>query len=232
VPLLYGHRGAPATGLPENTIASFQRALDDGATAIETDVHRTKDGVVVVAHDAVQHGVTIAQATLAELKAIDLGQGERIPTLRELLDRFRDVPINVDIKPEEDGIERSVIDAVGDDSARVLLASFHGGVITRVRWRYRGPTGVSPTEVAMIVGVPGFLLRRVHVARGGQRAQVPLTARGRRLDTERFIDKCHSIGVKVDYWVINDVEQARRLLAIGADGIMSDAPGVVKPAFA
>lgn len=213
-------------------MASFQRALDDGATALETDVHVTRDGHIVVAHDAVQHGVTIAHATLSEVKAIDLGGGERVSTLREVLDRFPGVLVNVDVKVDSEGVERAVIDAIGDDSGRVLLASFHGAVITRVRWRYRGPTGLSPTEVATIIGVPGFLLRRKIVVVKGQRAQVPLTARGRRLDTERFIEKCHSIGVKVDYWVINDVDEARRLLAIGADGIMSDAPGVVRAAFA
>jgi glycerophosphoryl diester phosphodiesterase len=88
---IIGHRGSPREHR-ENTLASFQRAFDDGATGIELDVHGTRDGVVVVHHDAATNSrpgdsgtiAPIADTTLAALRTIDV-HGEKIPTLDELL---------------------------------------------------------------------------------------------------------------------------------------------------
>jgi glycerophosphoryl diester phosphodiesterase len=221
VALLYGHRGAPGTGERENTLASFKRALDDGATALESDVHRTKDGHVVLSHDAdlsrvFRKALLIRDSTLAELQ---------LPTLRELLDFAPDVPINIDIK--QPGIEREVIDAIGADRERVLLASFDVNVLRQVRALGYPLTGMAQDEVKRLLVLPRVFLRL-----SGKRVQVPL-AHGRwRFDTKSFVNKCHAIGLKVDYWTINDVDTARRLLDLGADGIMSDDPGKIRPAFA
>ena len=233
--LLYGHRGAPGAGCVEKTMASFQRALDDGANALETDVHRTSDGHVVVCHVPTVRGRPINGSTLAELRSIDLGNGERVPLLRDVLDRFRDVRVNVDVKQRAPRMERDVVDAIGADAARVLLASFHVDVLGALRaLPYRGELGLSKTEVARLVATPAATARLLKLVGGvrGQRAQVPVNSGRWRFDTAAFIAKCHAVGVAVDYWVINDVDEARRLLALGADGIMSDAPAGVKPAFA
>jgi glycerophosphoryl diester phosphodiesterase len=74
------------------------------------------------------------------------------------------------------------------------------------------------------------LLRR-HVQRGGTRVQVPPQATGIRLDKPSFIERAHDLGFAVDYWVINDVEQARQLLDRGADGLITDFPGKLAPLF-
>ncbi len=93
--LLFGHRGSPLNE-PENTIPSFKRAIADGCNAIELDVHRTRDGHLVVFHDdtleRTSNGVgRLAEHTLAELKALNVaneweGRQEEIPTLQELVD--------------------------------------------------------------------------------------------------------------------------------------------------
>src|SRR5271156_4587031 len=97
---IIGHRGSCADR-PENTLASYRRAIEVGATVAECDVRTTKDGVLVSSHDADIHRTsngkgTIRAMTLAELKKLDFGswfdpkyQGERIPTLREILELCR-----------------------------------------------------------------------------------------------------------------------------------------------
>jgi glycerophosphoryl diester phosphodiesterase len=227
--LLFGHRGAPATGLPENSLASFRRALDDGANALESDVHRTSDGHIVVAHDPDVQGLAIRTATLAELQAKDLGQGERVPRLLDVLERFRDVPINVDIKQQ--GIAAEVVKLLvhRGDAERVLLASFHVAELAVARAaRYPGPTGLAKDEVRRLTVAPWPLLKVWRLR--GARAQVPKANDRKRFDTAAFVDRAHAVGIAVDFWTINDVDDARRLVALGADGIMSDDPGRVRPA--
>ena len=110
---LYAHRGA-AVELPENTVAAFERAIELGADAIETDAHLTRDGHVVLSHD--ESGlrmcgvdVAIAAATLEEVRAWDAGarfgghggqagKAHRVPTLEEALRALPGVPFNVDAK--------------------------------------------------------------------------------------------------------------------------------------
>src|SRR5262245_16835756 len=115
MPILYAHRGA-AVELPENTLPAFQRALELGADAIETDAHLTADGHIVLSHDPTGERMArvplaIERATLAEARAWDVGRGFvdrqgasfagrgfRIPTLEEALVEFPGVRFNVDAK--------------------------------------------------------------------------------------------------------------------------------------
>lgn len=224
--LLFGHRGAPATGVPENSLASFQRAIADGANALESDVHRTSDGAIVISHDAEVQGLLIHASTLAQLQRKDLGGGERVPLLTDVLARFADVPINIDIK--QPGIAADVVKLLLGlgEAERVLLASFHVAEILAVRAAgYPGPTGLAKEEVARLVLMPWPLLKLWPLR--GARAQVPMRSGRVRFDTPRFLERAHAVGIKVDYWTINDIEDARALVALGADGIMSDDPGRV-----
>ncbi len=106
--MLFGHRGSPAQE-PENTIVSFQRAIADGCNAIELDVHRTRDGHLVVFHDDTLERTSngtgrVAEHTLAELKSLNAaieweGREERIPLLQEVVDALPDTTIfNFEIK--------------------------------------------------------------------------------------------------------------------------------------
>ncbi|OGQ17700.1 MAG: hypothetical protein A2138_01960 [Deltaproteobacteria bacterium RBG_16_71_12] len=231
-PLLFGHRGAPAGGCVENTLASFARALADGASALETDAHLTVDGVVVLHHNddlREVHGqpLVIARATRAELAV------HGVPTLEELLRQLPGVPVNIDVKQREPPMERAIVDTVRRAGAeqRVLLTSFFGDVIHRVRAAgYAGPTGLTRGELVRLRFLP-LPLVRLSPPRG-QRAQVPVRHGSVRFDRRAFVERCHALGVAVDYWVINDVEEGRRLLALGADGLMSDDPARLRPLFA
>lgn len=248
MPILYAHRGA-ATELPENTLPAFVRALELGADAIETDAHLTRDGHVVLSHDESggrMAGVmrAIADCTLQEVQSWDVGarfvdargrarRGFRMPTFAEVL---RELPstvvLNVDAKPRSDAMVDALVGLIRRFGAqgRVRIASFHAANLRRVRaLGYEGQTGLAQTEVARLVFQPSPLLRRYPLM--GQAAQIPLKVGPIRLDTPAFLAKAHGLGLRVDYWTINDPREAERLLRLGADGIMTDDPAAVAPAM-
>ncbi len=249
---LYAHRGASAE-LPENTIPSFLRAIELGATAIETDAHVTKDGHVVLSHDetgARAAGVPrrIDESTLEEVRTWNVASGhghgqeqEReaaqagvravtMPTLEEALDALPAVSFNVDCKPKGPRAAEAVVGAVRRARAqdRVRIASFASRTLRHVRHvGYEGETGLGQSEIIRLALSPMALLRAFPLH--GNAAQVPLRAMGVRLDTRRFIDRCHALGLVVHYWTVDDPKEAIRLAQLGADGIMTDDPRRVAP---
>jgi len=241
---LYGHRGASAR-LPENTLAAFRQALDDGANALELDVHRTVDGHLVVAHDPDGRRVAGATGRICDLEvhevrswnvAVGCGGGDRaehrVPTLHEVLDAFPEVPVSVDLKPNDRRAAVEVIDLVAAHHAehRVTIGSFHDRLVHLVRRiGYAGPTALTRAEVALARLLPSALARRLV---GGQAAMIPRQSSGLRLDAQGFIQRCRQLGLRVDFWVVNDPEVARDLLTAGATGLVSDDPRVVAPVVA
>ncbi len=247
---LYAHRGAAAEQ-PENTMPSFRRALELGATALETDAHLTADGHVVLSHDPggarmAGVGAEIRRSRLAEVRRWDVGygfvddcgdrpfagRGFHIPTLEELLVELPGIPINVDLKQRRPSMVVPVLDLLDRLGAtdRVTLASFHLATLLEVRARgYRGATGLSRPEVAALLAAPASLCR---LALGPPRAAQLPDAVGRLvLGRPALIAKCHRVGLRVDFWTINQPERARRLLELGADGIMTDDPATIGPVF-
>jgi len=245
---LYGHRGASGVA-PENTIVSFAQALSDGASALELDVHRTKDGEIVVVHDddgrrMANDGRAIDALTLEQVRGLDVGwgfvddtgarpfagRGLHPPLLRDVLKAFPGVAVNVDLKRGDAGVREGTIAVVEACGAvdRVLLTAFSDDVIDAVvALGWRGQTGLAKNAVRALRLLPLVLARRAlkrHVARGKSRLQIPPQAGGVRLDAAWFIDRAHDLGFAVDYWVINDLAQAKVLVERGADGLMSDHP--------
>jgi len=249
-PLLYGHRGAPAA-LPENTLPSFRLAIEQGADAIETDVHLTADGHVVMSHDPSGErcaGVRrlIRCCRLAEVQSWDAGcrhrdrrgerpfagRGYRIPTLREALCELPAVPFNVDLKQRCPDLVEPVLRLLRELGAeeRVTLASYYDEVIRKVRRHgYRGPTALSRNEVIGLLALPAAL-RRFWPVRG-QALQIPPSFGPVELSSRRFIARCHRLGLRVDYWTVNDPVVADVLLDRGADGLFSDDPAALFPVF-
>ncbi len=236
-PILYAHRGA-AFELPENTLEAFALALELGAQAIETDAHLTRDGRVVLSHDPTGQrmaGVPMAirDATLGEVRTWDVSarfvprgrdarqdRAYRIPTLDEALAAFPHAVFNVDAKQEHPDMIPALLRCIRGAGAtdRVRVASFSTRNLVRTRaLGYEGETGLSPTEVARAVLLP---LRLVHVR--GNAAQVPKRAHGITFASPRVIDRFHALGLRVDFWTIDDPDEAKRLFAMGADGVMTD----------
>jgi glycerophosphoryl diester phosphodiesterase len=234
---LYGHRGAPGR-FPENTLESFRQALSDGATALEMDVHLTRDGQVVVAHDPDGRRMAgipraIADCPLDEVRTWSLGvlpdaSLARVPTFDDVLKAFPGVRLNVDIKPRNKSVVGPILDVIrrNDAELRVTLASFHDDVLARVRTEgYRGELSLSPWQIFRLQAAPSLWLHEWPPL--GDAVQVPVSWRGLRMDTPGFIDRCHSFGLRLDYWVVNDPAEAARLMRAGADGIMSDRPDLL-----
>jgi glycerophosphoryl diester phosphodiesterase len=236
-PLLYAHRGAPLER-PENSLEGFAVALECGADALEIDVHMTRDGHVVVAHDPDgARTAAVAQAiracTLDEIKRWDIARGPGLlcprgaaccmPTLDEVLTAFPGALLNVDVKQSDPSMLPALLRVIAahDAHERVLLTSFSARTTREIRaLGYRGPTGLGRGEVAIAVLAPDLVLRRL--APRGQRLQVPLRSGPLRLDRRQVVDKAHAHGLAVDYWVVNDPSEAERLLGLGADGIVTD----------
>jgi glycerophosphoryl diester phosphodiesterase len=179
-PLLYAHRGA-SRECPENTLPAFERALELGADVIELDVHPTRDGVFVVSHDATAARVAgvaraLCDASWAEVSGWDAGagfvdergvrpfagSGVRFARFDEVLARFRDVAVNVDVKDARPRDLEQLLSIVREAKAesRVLLTSFSYRVLSRLRTLgYTGAIGLSQLDVVRLVFSPGLFDR-------------------------------------------------------------------------
>jgi glycerophosphoryl diester phosphodiesterase len=247
--IVFAHRGAPAER-PENTLVSFQRALELGADALETDVHLTADEAVVAIHDG--HGGrvagverAVASVPLSEVRSWDagyvfvdgrgerpfVGQGLKIPTLDEILGELPKVRVNVDLKDERPELARKFLEIVRRHSAeeRVVAASFSRKplrVLRELGWR-------GEMSLPRIDFIETWLVPRVFQRRrpSGTRAQIPTHAGPLRVDTSRMLGKLHELGLAIDFWTVNDPDEAKRLVALGADGIMTDDPARIVPAL-
>lgn len=244
---IYAHRGAAAER-PENTLPAFRRAVELGAGALELDVHLTRDGEVVVAHDpdgARMAGVgrTIAASTLAEVRAWDVGwgfraaaagggrpfaaQGITVPTLDEVLGEFADLPVNVDLKAPSVALVEAFVALARRRGAeeRLIAASFHERNLTALRRRgWTGGVALGWRGVARVLAAPR--LRPL-----GTAAQLPTRAGPLRLAHPLVVSRCHAAGLRVDFWTVNDPAEALALAAMGADGIMTDDPARICPLF-
>ena len=246
---LYAHRGASAE-CPENTLPAFQRAVELEVDALEMDVHLTRDGHPIVSHDPDARRMAAtplawADLDLADAQRLDVGwgfiapDGSRpfagkniaVPRFEDVLDAFPKVRINVDIKGDR-AVELmlALIDRKRATD-RVTIASFQTATSVAVRRKgYTGETALSQYEVVTLLGLPAVLWRSLPYT--GSAAQVPVAQGSIRFDRPTFIAKCHSIGLRIDYWVIDDVAEAKRLLDLGADGIMTNDPAAIRPLFA
>ena len=114
---------------------------------------------------------------------------------------------------------------------RVTIASFKTAIAVAVRRRgYQGETALSQGEVASLLALPALLWRQLPFT--GNAAQVPAEQGPVKFDRPTFIAKCHSLGLRVDFWTIDDPAEAARLLELGADGIMTNDPAAMRSLFA
>lgn len=241
-PRVFAHRGFPApdSGTVENTLASFQAALDLGVGYLETDVHASSDGVAVLSHDPDLSRLSglsgrVSDHTLAELRSVDLGSGATFASLAETLDAFPDARFNIDIK-SADAVTPTV-DAIRTMGAvdRVLCTSFsesrRSGVI-------RALPGVATSASsgrfvrALLAGRLGLTSVLRSALASVDAVQVPERALGLDVTTARFLEQLHEIGVEMHVWTINDAEAMTRLLDLGVDGIMTDRADVAMSVLA
>ena len=244
-PRLFGHRGACARA-PENTIESFRLACQHGASYLEMDVHLTADGVPVIIHDNSVSRTTgrrgrVENMSLAEFQRLDAGykftmdygrtfpyrgKGLTMPTLDEVLTKFPDVGLTLELKKTRSGVEQVVATCLRRRGAeqRVIVASHHHDLLQRFR-------GVAP-DVATSFSkdeVRDFLGRLRGGGLAGYRPpgtafQVPEYKGLRRVVSKPVIDAVHELDVEVHVWIVNEPIHITRLLEWGVDGIMTDDP--------
>ena len=248
LPIAIGHRGA-AGEAPENTLPSFSRALEAGAAILESDLHATRDGAIVLLHDDDVERTTegrgrVRDLTLAELKRLDAGfryaadgahpfrgRDVRVPTLEEAFEAFPGARFNFEIKEAATGtIERivSIVERAGR-AEKTLLTAGSDEIMASLREQLR-KTGAPVAIGASTADVLGF----VRAALGGgdppsdsMALQIPAQFGGRPLATRELVDYAHAHEVQVHVWTVNDPDEMTRLFDIGVDGIVSDYPGRV-----
>ncbi len=228
--LRIGHRGAAGTH-PENTMVSFRRAIELGVDGIEFDVHRTRDGHLVVIHDPTLGRTTngtglIRDLTLAEIQQFDAGShkgaeftGERVPTLRELI---RSTPpelrLFLELKAGSihyPGVEQDLIDVLREEGAtdRTQISSFDHQALKRIH-------EIAPDmELGMLFD--DNPVDPIAMARAcGATALHPYF----QWVSPQMLAAAHAAGMKVNVWTVNEPQFIVLLKQIGVDGIMSDYP--------
>lgn len=233
------HRGgallAANSGI-ENTVAAFGNAVALGYRYLETDVHATADGHLVVLHDdrlerVSDHHGAVADLTLAQLRQVRVGGREPVPTMAEVFEAFPDARFNIDIKAPAALVPLVRLLRNAGAEHRVCVASFSDTSLRRFRDLTGGrvATAAGRSAVAYTVSIPGLpgILNTP-----GAAFQVPVrhTVAGRPVTivTPRFLAAAHRRGMKVHVWDVDDEAEMRRLLDLGVDGIITDAIDVLK----
>ena len=208
-----GHRGAPRERT-ENTLSGFLLALDRGADAVELDAHVTHDGEVVVHHDPTVKRQVIAQTTWRDLSHIDLGNGDRIPRLRDVLDAVgKRATVYIELKGI--GIEDQVIDVANKFGYDYALHSFDHDAIARAA--KKAPS--IPRGILLDRGTPQATDALRHaVARMRPRDVWPHWS----LVNEQFMRVAHELKTRVIVWTVNSPVTAEILVSLGADALCTD----------
>ena len=228
-PRVIAHRGL-ALKHAENTVGAFEAAVESGADILETDVHLSKDGTVIVAHDpdlvrvAGRPGL-VSDFSERQLAEMDLGFGEGFPTLDRLLRRFPDAKFNVDLKTRaavEPFVE--VIRGHGAES-RILATSFDEP--TRQATVNLLPEVVSSTSQSMVIQARlrtwlGLPMETWSVPPEVVALQIPPSRYGVALVTPSMLRLAKRKSLEVHVWTINNPEDMRRLWTMGVHGIVTD----------
>ena len=245
---MFGHRGASGEA-PENTRVAFERALAQGAAILETDVHVTRDGEVVISHDPdvarnTEGTGRIADLTLAELARLDAGyrfsadggashpwrgRGVRIPSLREVFEALPGVRFNIEIKANDPRLVAGVVRLVAEHgrAEHTLLAAAEDETLAAVRAELarRGVRTALGASVGDVLGYVRAALGQGEPPREPMALQIPPSFSGEPLVTKPLVAFAHAHDVQVHVWTVNEEAEMERLLDLGVDGLMSDFPG-------
>ena len=246
--LIYAHRGGAALA-PENTIAAFDNGMALGADGLEFDVRLSSDGIPVVHHDPTLDRTTSGRGPLGALTADELagldaghrfvdasgafpfrGHGIGVPRLDDVVQRYPDAPLIIEMKDDTDAIAEAVLDVLRRAGAieRAILASFYTRPVHAVRRLCPDArTGASSPEVrrALYGAWAGLSPRRPPYVG----FQIPEKSGALRIVSPRFVRAVKKSGLSVAVWTVNEEADMRRLLQWGVDGLITDRPDVAVP---
>lgn len=235
---IIAHRGA-SFDAPENTIAAFRLAWEQGADAIECDVHLSRDGEIVVFHDFNTNRLAgvdrpVAEQTLAEIRAHDVGRwkaelfaGESIPTLRELLAEIPDgkrAYIEVKCGPE---IVRDLITVLGGAKADAVVISFSTDVIATLKRERPDSMALWVVDLQTRLWTVADLIEH---AKATHADGLDLSADPR--ITKNFVEEARAAGLPTYVWTVDDLATARRMIEAGVAGIATNRPGWLREQLA
>jgi len=220
--LIIGHRGANKSE-PENTLKSFRKAIELQADYIELDVQVSKDGEIVVIHgyeisELTGYNGYVEKMTLDELKQLDFGEGEKIPTLQEVIDLAQgEIGLQIEIKVEEIG--KKIIEMLRDASLieSTIISSFIHNELLKIK------------KLEPEIKLGALLSERISEPRD-------LTNATKRVIKKNFfavhphfagidkelVDFAHTNNLKVNVWTVNERTDMERLIKLGVDGIITD----------
>ena len=245
-PLVIAHRGG--AGLwPENTLYGFQRAAAMGVDVLETDMHSTADGVLVLIHDPTVDRTTngsgrVNHLTLSQLKALDAGyhwsedggssfpfrgRGITVPTVEEVFSAFPEMRINIDIKQVRPSVAERFCRLILDFGMveRVMVASFNSSALREFRRLCPAvATSAGRSEVRLFYALSLLSPRAAFLPAGCYALQVPVSRKGLRVITKRFLVSARLRNLQVHAWTVNSGPQMEWLLRLGVDGIVTDYP--------
>jgi glycerophosphoryl diester phosphodiesterase len=228
-PWVVAHRGASGHA-PENTFAAFERAVQLGATFIETDLQLTRDGRFVAIHDSTVERTTngsgaVHDFTLEELRRVDAGlwfdrefMGERVPTLEEILEfsRKSDVVFYLELKYDWAwGMDHALAAALrkSENTARTIILSFNPSMLAPLR-------RLDPSIMTgMLVEESGREIVKEAIDIGARQ----LCLRSDRV-TQELVEQAHREDLQVVTWTVNDKEQMHAMISAEVEGIMTDFP--------
>lgn len=218
------HRGASGYR-PQNTAAAYKLAVEQNADMIEIDLHRSRDGAIIIRHDEELQSLggsgDIVEMDLAEIEQLDCGAGEKIPTLDEVLDQFGTaMPFNLEIKSGERGaypdLEADALAAVERRGllGSTLFSSFDDGVLARLR------SQSDKARLAVLVSPRAADRPLERAAAVGAEAVNPWLG----LADPELVDAVHAAGLAVYVYTVNKVEDMQRMIVRGVDGMFTNFP--------
>jgi glycerophosphoryl diester phosphodiesterase len=233
--LAFAHRGGTSSH-PENTMPAFQHAVDLGFRYLETDVHATRDGVLLAFHDEELDRVTDCTGRIEDMDYADVAKAriegkEPIPLFADLLNSWPDIRINID--PKLDNAAAPLVRVLKDANVldRVCVTSFSD---SRADWIKSelgpdlctglGPKGTFRLRLSSVSGPFKNLWGRY----GAGCAQVPISQYGLSIVDRRFVERAHELDLQVHVWTIDDPAEMNRLIDVGVDGLMTDFPEILK----
>lgn len=222
--MIMGHRGAAALE-PENTLLSITRAIEIGVDVVEIDVRLSKDKELLVIHDSTIDRTTngtgpVGSYTLEEIKKLDAGKGERIPTLQEVIDLIGN-KVKLVIELKEEGTEKRVVELVnknGFDDNVYVISFWHEAVKAAKEMSSRIKTGV------LLVGCPVDVCIAT-------RASADALVMKYNFVNRKFVEIAHKESLKIFVWNIDDQHLLGPYVDMGVDGIGSNDPRVLVEYF-
>jgi len=215
--IIIAHRGANSIA-PENTMKAFHKAIEFEADYIEFDVHMTKDREIVIMHDSNTYRTTgrkikINEAILEDLKQLDCGEGEKIPTLRELIGISKGkIGLQCEIKAK--GITDKVVDLLREEDIieSTLISSFYHKELIKIK-------NIEPKlkVAALIIGV-----KKKKMIQKALDCKFYALHPLYKFVNKSFIDGAHENNIKVNVWTVNDMGEMRKLIDMGVDGIITN----------